>query len=138
MKSDFAVAVHTLVFLNHKGDYQSSERISENVCTNPVCIRRILSKLKKAGLVETKEGIDGGTALIEKAENINLAQVLKAVGDRPVSVSKKTGNVDMKCLIASNMGLIMDEIYEQMNNSAVEYLKSKTINSIDNIIFKED
>lgn len=137
MKSDFAIAVHTLVYLNHKGDYQSSEKIAENVCTNPVVIRRIISKLKKAELVKTKEGIEGGTAINEKAENIDLSMILKAVGGIPITVSKKTGDMDMECLIASNMGKIMDNLYKAMNEAAIGCIKNKTIKDVDEKIFKE-
>ena len=56
MNSEFIVAVHAMVFLHHKADTLSSETLAENVCTNPVRIRRVLAKLKKAGLVETREG----------------------------------------------------------------------------------
>ena len=63
MNSEFSVAVHTLVFLNHMGTTLSSEELAKNVCTNPARIRKIMAKLKKAGLVDTKEGIDGDTIL---------------------------------------------------------------------------
>ena len=60
MTGEFGVAIHALVFLNHRAQNLSSEEISSNICTNPARVRKVLSKLKKAGLVETKEGIDGG------------------------------------------------------------------------------
>ena len=60
MTGEFAVGVHALVFLNHKKTVVSSEMVAENVCTNPARVRKILASLKKAGLVSTKEGLDGG------------------------------------------------------------------------------
>ena len=56
MNSDFVVAVHAMVFLHHKAETVSSEMLAENICTNPVRIRRVMARLKKAGLVETREG----------------------------------------------------------------------------------
>lgn len=47
MNSEFIVAVHAMVFLHHKADTLSSETLAENVCTNPVRIRRVLAKLKR-------------------------------------------------------------------------------------------
>ena len=72
MTSEFSVAVHALVFLNHKGTTYSSEGLAENICTNPARIRKVMAKLKKAGLVETKEGIDGGYHCIEETDQISL------------------------------------------------------------------
>ena len=60
MTSEFTIAVHALVFLNHKAQVYSSEGLADNVCTNAARIRKVMAKLKKADLVKTKEGVDGG------------------------------------------------------------------------------
>ena len=72
MNSEFIVAVHAMVFLHHKADTLSSETLAENVCTNPVRIRRVLAKLKKAGLVETREGRTAGGYSYQKTRQSNL------------------------------------------------------------------
>ena len=48
MTSEFSIAVHALVFLNHKGTVYSSEGLAENICTNAARIRKIMVKLKKS------------------------------------------------------------------------------------------
>ena len=60
MNSDFSLAVHALVLLHRKGGVQSSEALAQNICTNPVRVRRVLAKLKRAGWVATREGSEGG------------------------------------------------------------------------------
>jgi DNA-binding IscR family transcriptional regulator len=60
MTGEFAAAVHALVVLNHKNTTVSSEALSKNVCTHPARLRRVLAKLKKTGLVESREGTEGG------------------------------------------------------------------------------
>ena len=52
MTSEFTIAVHALVFLNHKGTVFSSEGLAANVCTNAARIRKVMAKLKKADLVK--------------------------------------------------------------------------------------
>ena len=54
MDSSFNLAVHALVCLSHSGRSLSSEALSENICTNPTRVRRVLAGLKKAGMVETR------------------------------------------------------------------------------------
>ena len=56
MNSEFCIAVHGLVFLKLKKQCLSSEALAENICTNPARVRKVMAKLKKAGLVSTKEG----------------------------------------------------------------------------------
>jgi hypothetical protein len=53
--SSFNLAVHALVCLSHSGRSLSSEALAENICTNPTRVRRV-----QAGIVETREGLDGG------------------------------------------------------------------------------
>ena len=60
MDSSFNLAVHALVCLSHSGRSLSSEALAENICTNPTRVRRVQAVLRKAGIVETREGLDGG------------------------------------------------------------------------------
>ena len=57
MDSSFNLAVHALVCLSHSGRSLSSEALAENICTNPTRVRRVQAVLKKAGIVETREGL---------------------------------------------------------------------------------
>ena len=135
MTSEFTIAVHALVFLNHKQEVLSSEALAENVCTNPARIRKVLSGLKKAGLVETKEGIDGGYHFSADAQSVNLGMVADALGVSFVSASWKTGDPHMACLIASGMDQVMGGIYRELDDICHARLRQITIADIDNYIF---
>ena len=135
MTSEFAVAVHALVFLNHKGETLPSESLAENVCTNPARIRKVMAKLKREKIVGTKEGLNGGYMMIRSAADISLRQICEALEAEVVTSSWHSGSSDMKCLVASGMAGIMDEIYDKMNGQCKEILGSITIQDIDNRIF---
>ncbi|HHZ06900.1 MAG TPA: Rrf2 family transcriptional regulator [Clostridiales bacterium] len=136
MTGEFIVAVHAIVFLNHKSKKMTSEAIAENVCTNPARIRKVMAKLKKANLIETKEGsIQGGYAFCLNPKEVTLHQIFNAVDDTVVSTSWKSGNPDMECLIASGMAEVMEKIVERMDDSCKEILKTITVHDIDNQIF---
>lgn len=48
MNLEFNIAVHVLTFLNqHKGEVFNSQALAENVCVNPVQLRRVMSKLQQ-------------------------------------------------------------------------------------------
>lgn len=135
MNSDFCVAVHGLVYLNHKACVLSSEELADNICTNPVRVRKIMSKLKKAGLVETREGNEGGYRFCGNPQKISLALVADALEVRFVSTGWSSGSIDKPCLISSGMAAIMDGILEELNQSCLQHLSRITVADIDRQIF---
>lgn len=135
MHSDFSIAVHALVFLNHKASVLSSDELAENICTNPARVRKALAPLKQAGILEAKEGAHGGYAMARPAAEITLAEVAEALGTQFVSASWKSGDVDMKCLVASGMSGVIDGICSDLNTLCKEHLAHTTIADIDRDIF---
>jgi Rrf2 family protein len=78
--SRFTVAVHVLTLLAHEDSKPlTSDYIAGSVNTNPVVIRRILSRLSAEGLISTTEGLGGGTLLSQSAKKITLGDVYRAV-----------------------------------------------------------
>lgn len=136
MTSEFGIAVHAIVYLNHKKEMLPSEALAENVCTNPARIRKVMAKLKKGGLVDTKEGLNGGYHVFRDAKDITLGQICRALGEEMVKTSWKSGSQEMNCMVASGMAGVMDEIYDRLNTVCVEYLEQITIQDIDDKIFK--
>ena len=111
--SSFSIAVHALVYLNHMEKVLSSEELAQNVCTNPVLIRKVMSKLKKAGFVDTK-----------------------AIDAKFVGSPWRSGDMNKECLIASGMGEIMQNIYRQLDENCKKSLHGITVADIDRKILK--
>ena len=136
MTGEFTIGVHVLVYLNHhKGQIVSSEALAKNVCTNPARVRKVLSKLKKAELVETKEGVEGGYLFARDPKTVNLQEVAEALGETFVAAGWKSGDIHMPCLIASGMAGVMDEIFATLNKDCLGLLKTITIDSIEKKLF---
>ena len=135
MTSDYCVAVHALVYLNHKAKVLSSEELAENICTNPARVRKDMAKLKKAGFVKTKEGSEGGYLFDQDADRVTLDQIAQALEIRFVDTAWKSGDTDMKCLVASGMAGLMDEIFDDLNEQCRKRLKEITIGTLDHRIF---
>lgn len=138
MDSTFGIAVHALVFLNHKKCVLSSEELAANICTNPVRVRRVMSMLGKAGIVETRAGHVGGYSFAGDADNLTLERVAEALQTCFVSTSWRSGDSDMECLVASGMADIMDSIYSQLNDTCRTKLKGISIGDIDRRIFPQE
>lgn len=135
MTSEFGMAVHALTFLNHKGEMVSSETLAKNICTNPARVRKVMAKLKRAGIVTTREGLEGGYLFNGPADGVTLSMVAGAVEAKFVSSSWKSGSPDMNCLVASGMAGILDGIYEQLDRQCYETLEKLTIEDINGKIF---
>ena len=135
MTSEFAIAVHALVYLNHRNATLASEELAGNVCTNPARIRKVMAKLKKKGLVATKEGQSGGYHINGSAGEITLDLIYDALESEAVCPSWKSGKPGMPCMIASGMSDVMDEIYSALNQACRERLQKMTLADVDRKIF---
>lgn len=106
--SRFVVAVHVLSLLakNAGQGPMCSSAIAESVGTNPVVIRRMMSELEKAGLINSTSGRSGGFALSRDACNISLACVYAAVENDAVFRMHKV-DPEVECPIAAQLGRIL-------------------------------
>ena len=136
MNSDFGVAIHALVYLNHKAGVVSSEELAGNICTNPARVRKVLAPLRRAGLLATQEGNAGGYCFTAEAGRVTLCQVADALGSRFVSFSWHSGDVNRPCLVSSGMGKVMDDLADELDDLCRARLAQMTIEEIDRIIFK--
>ena len=138
MTAEFPLAVHGLVYLFHKQCVTSSAELAENICTNPARVRKVMSKLHKAGLIQSLQGQGSGYCALPGSEALTLDTVLDALEETPVPMSWRSGDMDRDCLVSSGMGGIMDGIYAALNEGCRKQLSAITIGSINDLIFKKE
>ena len=56
MNGDHSLAVHALVYLDHRATHLPSQILAENICTNAARVRKVMRPLASAGLIATKAG----------------------------------------------------------------------------------
>ena len=135
MTAEFIVAIHAIEFLNHKREALSSEVIAENVCTNPARVRKVLHKLKAAGLLESKNGVEGGYMFTADAAKVTLLDIFDAVGNKFIKVAWRSGSAEMDCPIACGMAPIMDDVFAKLDSCCRTALSSMTVEDIDDRLF---
>ena len=136
MTGEFSVAVHALVVLHHHaGEIFSSEMLAKNVCTNPARIRKVMVKLRRAGLVGTKSGSEGGYYAETGVGAVNLRTICEAIDGRVVPEPWASGDTGMDCLIASGMAGILGEICDAADEAGRSILAQTTIGNIEDRIF---
>jgi Rrf2 family protein len=84
--TQFTVGVHMLTLLASLGPGPtSSEEMADSADASPVYVRRVLGRLRQAGLVASRPGVGGGWVLLRNPEEITLGEVWRAIhGDAPL------------------------------------------------------
>ena len=113
----FAMAVHVLAVLGHRqGGRVSSAMLAASVNTNPVIIRRLLLALQAAKLVETRKGPGFGSRLSRAPENIDLAEVFRAVEcEESFAMPRRAPNGD--CPVGQCIREALEEVFASARNA---------------------
>jgi len=121
----FSIAIHILSLLSMEEEV-SSEYIASSININAVLVRKELSSLRKANLIITKEGKNGGSILACSPKKITLADVYKATYEKPLFNHSKN-KPNPKCPMGCKIGAIMDEVNELAEAALLKKLHSISI-----------
>jgi Rrf2 family protein len=116
MTSRFTMALHALGMAALERDRApghplTSEALARSINTNPVVVRRVLSDLKRAGLVETRRGVGGGVALARPASRITLRAVWEAVAEREQLFGRHPSGPNPACPLACGVAEYLEGLY---------------------------
>lgn len=118
----FATSIHILTVLAmQEGEWVSSEYIAGSININPVLVRKEISNLRQFGLVESKEGKNGGSALAKPARQILLSDVYEAVQTN--RLLGKSNMPNPACPVGKNINQHIDELYVEAEEALVKKLK---------------
>ncbi len=133
VKSKFSISLHIMTLLAYyPGEWHSSAIIAESLNINPVLVRKELKALKSGGLVESKEGKNGGVRLGKSAKNISLADIFEAIkGDSHV-LNLSNNLPDVNCKIGSQINEKLLSIFDNVDNAIVDILKIQTLEKFKN------
>lgn len=127
-----SVAIHCLIFIFEYGDTQkvTSDLLSLSTGINPATIRKIVSSLKKDGIISVKLGT-GGTTLNCPPDEITLYRICRAI--EPDFASKLIGLHPLPsplCPIGKNIHDVLDCSYQKISSDLCESLRSITLKNI--------
>jgi predicted transcriptional regulator len=106
IRSKFSTSVHILTLLASTPDeWLSSDYIASSLNSNPALVRKELSVLREAGLIESKEGKNGGSRLGKATKDIRMSQ----------------------CAVGARINGALDELFGEIDNSIYEKLHSITL-----------
>ena len=140
--SRFTVALHIFTCVEYFGNEQkvTSDFLAGSINTNPVIIRKILTQLKNAGLIEVARGT-GGITVTKPLSEITFFDVYEAI--EPVEngdLFRFHENPNPECPVGRNIHRLLDRklraiqgaMEDEMKRYTIEDLRSGALELIEN------
>lgn len=129
-----STAVHVLLMIAtlESKEKVTSDLLAKSVGRNPVEIRKLLSSLKKAGIIDVMRGT-GGATLIHDPKTLTLFDIFSAVD--PSSLDELIGvhqHPEKECPIGKNINTILEEPYQDIANTLRDTMSKITLESLVN------
>lgn len=128
MDTKFSIALHILVYINETTDTVTSDLLAKSVGTNASHIRKIISLLRDANIVESGQG-KKGMSLKVNASEITLDEVYIAVyPEKELLHVHDTANQD--CPVGSNIQASLLPVFEEAERKLMLNLSQKTLQDL--------
>lgn len=124
--SRLALALHTLGHMAAEPDRtRTSSDIAAHAGTNPVVVRRVLGKLRAAGLLTSEKGHAGGWRLARDPRSVTLADVYLALDERLIVTDENGGASD--CSVEHALHRRVSKVIESIERNLINHLAATTI-----------
>lgn len=132
ISSRFTLAIHIIICIDtFKNEYKvTSEFLASSTNVNPVIVRKILSQLKSAGIVEVARG-SGGASIFKPLGEITFLDIYKAVECvENGELFHFHENPNEMCPVGKNIHFILDDKLTQVQNAMEKELASITLEDV--------
>lgn len=134
ISSRFTIAIHIFACMEVFGeDYKiTSDFLASSINVNPVIIRKLLSQLKNAGLIEVARGT-GGTTAARPIDQITFYDVYSAVDLlEDGELFHFHENPNPNCPVGRNIHVVLDDKLMHIQEAMEDEMKKYTIADIVN------
>ena len=132
ISSRFTIAVHIFACIDTFQDKKkiTSDFLAASVNVNPVIIRKILSQLKTAGLIEVQRG-SGGASIAKKLEEITFLDIYRAVECvENGELFHFHENPSQQCPVGRNIHHVLDKRLIQVQKAMEDEMQKITLADI--------
>ena len=129
MNTQFSVAIHILVLLATEKEPSSSQYIASSVNSNATLVRKICRFLKDGHFIKSSQGV-AGYSLNLPADEINLSAVYQHIFATATHFAKIHQDTNPSCPVGNNITHILDDIYQEVDQTIINKLSHYTIASI--------
>lgn len=128
----FATAIHIMTLLaRDPQEWLTSDWIAGSINVNPVIVRKELGHLKKAALVESRQGKDGGVRISKKAEDISVAEIYEAIKSAEI-LGKKNQNPNPLCAVGKDINKNLNLLFSETDSLVQHFLSKKKLSDFTN------
>lgn len=136
ISSRFTIAIHIFACMETFGEDHkiTSDFLASSISVNPVIIRKILSQLRNAGLIEVARGT-GGTKATRPIDEITFYDVYMAVDLlEEGELFHFHENPNPACPVGKNIHIALDDKLMHIQNAMENEMKKYTIADVVNDI----
>ncbi|MEM6825588.1 MAG: Rrf2 family transcriptional regulator [Pseudomonadota bacterium] len=127
--SRLSLALHTLGHMADDEDrMRTSADIAEHAGTNPVVVRRVLGRLREAGLLVSEKGHAGGWRLARTPDRITLADVYIALDES--IIASEGADYASSCAVESALHRRVAAVMDEAEQGLIRRLSETTIAQI--------
>jgi Rrf2 family protein len=127
MDTKFSTAIHMLILVSEAEVPMNSEQIAHSVGTNASYIRKVATRLSRAGILEGRRGVSG-FSLLKAPEDISLLEVYRAVEQtEDVHVFDVHQNPSDECIVGSNIRPVINGMFRQAEQVVESELAGATL-----------
>ncbi len=127
MDTKFSTAIHLLILVSEAESPLSSEQIARSVGTNASYIRKVATRLSRAGIIESHRGVPG-FSLIETPRDIALLDVYRAVEETDtVHVFDIHQNPSDVCIVGRNIHPVLNGMFREAEQTVERKLADTTL-----------
>ena len=124
--SRLSLALHTLSHMAGDPDRKrTSAQIAEYAGTSPVVVRRVLGRLREAGLLVSEKGHAGGWSLARDPCEITLADVYLALDESLIEAGSE--ETTAACAVERAMHRRITGVMQEIEQSLIARLRETTI-----------
>jgi Rrf2 family protein len=124
--TQFALAVHVLTLLSARSEsLQSSASMSESTGSNPAHLRRVLGRLRAAGLVSSRPGPRGGWRLRRDPAEVTLADLWRVVNDEDPVLGLHEASPH--CMVGQRIHTDLEQLDERVREAIEAELGETTL-----------
>ena len=124
--SRLSLALHTLSHMAGEPDQmRTSADIAAHAGTNPVFVRRVLGRLREAGLLTSEKGHAGGWRLARAPHLITLADVYLALDERIVATPSEDHPPD--CALEHALHRRISDVMAEIEQSLILRLSETSL-----------
>lgn len=115
-------ALHSMVYLalTSKGKSIGVEQLAKVQRLSPTYLSKILTKLVKAGLIESNPGVNGGYSLVRRSHDTSFLDVIYAIEGKTTlfscSLEHEPSSINEDCLIENVMVEAEEKMKDELGN----------------------